>query len=138
MWENRTDILDAEAVDQKLRKLEHARKQSIHFGYELLVAGFPRCLRVMIADHRHAGRGWNADGLSIAKRIDEMPDDRDGLAQIAGVPVHLTATGLSGIEFDNMAEPLQHAYYGLPRGRKERVVITGDEECDSQCRAFSI
>ena len=51
----------------------------------------------------------------------------NGLAMVAGVPVHLAAAGLVGREIDRVPEALEHAHHSLAGLGKERVVVAGNE-----------
>ena len=66
-------------------------------------------LGVDLVDHAHArGRGRD-DHLGIAEDLDEVPDQRDRFALVAGVVVHLPATGLVHREVDRVPEPFEQA-----------------------------
>src|SRR5579859_1224334 len=91
----------------------------------------------MIADHGDAGGGGNADGLGIAKDLNEAAHQRRGLPLIAGVVVHLAAAGLVERELDGVPEPLEQTDDRLAGGGEERVVIAGDEERNAQSRGLN-
>jgi hypothetical protein len=57
-----------------------------------------------------------------------MADDGNGLAMVAGVPMHLAAAGLIGREVDGVAEAFEDVDDGFAGLREESVVVTGDEE----------
>ena len=70
--------------------------------------------------------------LCILIDVDEVADDGDGFAEVAGVPMHLSAAGLLGAELDLVAEPLEDADYRLAGVWEEGVVVAGDEERNAQ------
>jgi len=94
-------------------------------------------LWVVVAHHADAGGGGDDDGFGVAELVDEPAEERVGLSLVAGVVVHLAATGLAGREVDGMAEALEDANDGLAGAGEERVVIAGDEKRDAQCRTSS-
>jgi hypothetical protein len=89
-------------------------------------------------DHRDARAGRADDGVRarLAERAHEPPDQRDRLAAVAGVRVHLAAAGLLAREDDLVPEPLEHGDGRLPGLREERVVQAGDEERDPHQREY--
>ena len=95
---------------------------------ERLVAGFRRHLRIMLADHRDAGRRRDADDFGAVEDASEMLHQRPRVAGVAGVVMHLPAAGLLPPELDLVAEPLEHGDDRLSRFREQRVVVAGDEQ----------
>ena len=123
-----SNIGHAEFVDEELGKFVDPRQQRLNIGDKCMVAGGNRSFFIMLANHRHARGRWNANCLGIAKDFDEVANDRDGFAMIAGIPMHLAAAGLVGREIDRVAEALEHADYCLACLRKQGVVVAGNEQ----------
>src|SRR5436305_770334 len=62
--------------------------------------------------------------------VEEVPDQRERLALVAGVVVHLPATGLRLGEFDRVAEPFEQPDHRAAGLGKDRVVEAGEEQGD--------
>ena len=82
-------------------------------------------------DHADARGGGRDHHLGVMEDLHEATNERDGLALVAGVEVHLAAAGLLAPELDGVAQPLQHLNGGTAGLRKQRVVEAGDKQCDA-------
>jgi len=105
--EERTDVLEAEAIDQQLGQLNHARRQRLHLGRQRSVAGDLGHAPVVVAHHPDAGRRRRDHQLAVGEGAHEAPDQRDRLLGVAGVEVHLPAAGLFEWEVHCDAQPLE-------------------------------
>ena len=124
----RADIVDAELADEEFGEFVNAREKRFDICDELCIAVHLGGFEVVIAHHGDAGGGWNDDGFCILIDADKVTDDRDGFAQVASIPVHLTAAGLLGAELDFMAEALENAYDGFACLGEESIVVAGNEK----------
>ncbi len=126
-------VFDAELLDQELGELEHPRNYALDLIEKSAAARFKRGFPVVIANHGHAGRRRNANDFRIAKDLYEMPYQRQSLAHIPGIPVHLSAAALGRQEFNGVTQPLENAHYRFPGLREESVVIAGDKKRNAHC-----
>jgi hypothetical protein len=138
VWEGGADVFDVETVDEQFRELKDAGEQGLYVGEEGRVVFRFSHHDVVLAHHGDAGGGGDADGFGVAEDIDEATDERDGLAVVAGVVVHLAAAGLGEGEVDGVAEALQEARDGDARLWEQGVVVAGDEESDAQERSSEV
>ena len=122
------DVVDPELVDEERRELEHAGDQVADGLRQPLIAGQLGHLGIELVHHPHARGRRRDDQLGVAEDLDEVPDQRDRLALVAGVVVHLPATGLGGREVDRVAEPLEQAHHGPSGGGEEGVVEARNEQ----------
>ena len=136
MREERTDIGDTEFIYEQLGKFEDARDELVYFADQSFVARSLSHFGEVIADHRHARGGRHADGFGAAKRLDEMAHELASLGVIAGVEMHLAATGLGGAEFDGVAQALEHGDDSFARLGEQGVVVASDEQGDEHGRIF--
>ena len=56
--------------------------------------------RMLVPDRRRARTGRHHDHVVVAERVDEVADQRQRLALVAGIDVHLPAAGLGAEEVD--------------------------------------
>ncbi len=128
----RADVGHTKLVDQQLRELEDARQHVGNLALDVGAAG--RCchFRIVVANHRYAGRRRDADDLGVAKNAEEVQHHGQRFLLVAGVVVHLTATGLLSAKFNRVSQSLQHSHNGLPGGGEERVVVAGNEQRNPQ------
>jgi hypothetical protein len=130
--EGGTAVGDVEAVNEEFGEFEDAGQEGLDLAEEdgvVLVAGDEF---VVFTHHGDAGSRGDADELFVFEELDEAADERDGLAVVAGVVVHLAAAGLLEGEGDGVAKALQDTRAGDAGLREERVVIAGDKEGNAQ------
>ena len=125
-------ILQPQPLRQKLRKLKHLRQQSFNIRNQLFILKRSSHLRIMIPHHRYARRRRHHHRLRPTKLFYKSRKQRHRLRLIASVVMHLSAACLSSGKLHRMPQPLQHPHHGLTRLRKQRVVIAGDKQRDSQ------
>jgi hypothetical protein len=125
-------IFETEALGEELGELVDARQKLGDLGDQLGVADLFGHLGVVIAYHGHAARGGHDDGLGVTKLFDEASDERKSLGLIAGVPVHLSTTGLTGRKVYGVTKSLEHLDDGNPCVGKQGVVIAGNKQGDLQ------
>jgi hypothetical protein len=128
MGEVGSDVFNAETVDEKLTEFEDPGNEGLELLAQFLVSKFGNQTGVLIANHGHARRRGDHDGLGILIKADEALGLGEGLAAEAGVGVHLSATGLLGGEVQIDAQPFKQTDDGAASLGVERVVIAGDEE----------
>ena len=128
MGEVRAHILDAEPVDEKLAQFVDPGQQGGEVPAERLVSQLFDEPGVLVADHGHAGRGGNHDGLSVLIEADEALGLGKRFAAEACVGVHLPATGLFELEVEFDPQPLQQAHHRPACLRVKRVVIAGNKK----------
>ena len=115
------DILDAQLLDQELRQLEHARHQCDHRRASAASPSVSARLRRKAADVDARCR-WRDDHLGVPERLDKVAHQRDGLALIAGVEVHLATAGLLEREIDRRGRAAPAAAPSRGRSGEDRVV----------------
>lgn len=125
-------VFEGEAVGKQFGELEDAGKEAAHVGQESRIVLRFGHEDVVLAHHGDAGSGRNADHLGIAKHLHEAADEGDGFAVVAGVVVHLATAGLFYRELDGVAKTLEDTCNSYARFGEERVVVTGDEERNTQ------
>ena len=96
--EVRPHVVDPEAVHDQLREL---------------VDGRP-LVPELLAQHARARRGRRDHRLGAVEHAREAPGQREPLARVARVHVHLPAAGLLEREVHLAAEPLEQRHDGLP------------------------
>ena len=131
MREGGADVRHAEPSHEQLRELEHAGRQVVDGAREIGVAGLAGQLRVELADVADARRGRRDDDLVPAEHAHEPARQRERVAPVAAVHVHLPAAGLLGREHHLVPEALEHLHRRAPRLGKDRVADAGDEEGDA-------
>ena len=129
----RAHVLDPQPVDQQLGELEHAGSKCRDGAREGLVARSGD--GVLLADHRGARSRRAGDDVVRLERLDGAPHERERLAPVAGVPVHLPAAGLPGREDDVVPEPAEHRRGRGAGLREEGVVEARDEDRDAHERS---
>src|SRR5207248_3017945 len=95
---------------------------------ECRVAGQRGDFRVEIAHHADTRRRGSDDDFGSPKDLDEVTDEWNSLALIAGVEVHLPAAGLGLRKVHRMAQTLQQQRSGDTHVGKQRIVEAGNEE----------
>ena len=125
-------ILQPQPLRQKLRKFKHLRQQSIHLPLQLFILHRRRHLRIVIPHHRHTRRRRHHYRLSPFKLTDKSLQQRHSLSLIPRVVVHLSAAGLPRRKLHRMPQPLQQSHHGLASLGKQRVVIAGNKQRNSQ------
>src|SRR6185437_7781376 len=85
-------------------------------------------MRVLVADHGNARRGWDHHRLGVGVEAHELLGKAESLTPKPRVCVHLTATGLRRPELHFHPQPLQQPHDRPASFREERVVITGDKQ----------
>ena len=126
------DVFYSKPVYKQSRELKDARQQAAHVGEECrIVFRFGHQL-VVFAHHRDAGSGRNTYSLRVPEHLYEASDQRDCLAVVTGVVVHLTAASLLNRKRDAVPKTFEHLGHSDPRFGKERVVIAGNKKRDSQ------
>jgi hypothetical protein len=88
----------------------------------------------MVAHHRNAGRGRHHHRLGVAKLREKTLQERHRFGLVAGVEVHLAATGLRPGKVHRMPQPFEQAHHRFAGLGKQRVVVAGDEQQDSHAR----
>src|SRR5260221_1381158 len=125
------DIRHAQPVHQELGQLVDARDNHLHLHRQPTVARQLCRAGIHVAHHADA-RGRRRDhDVGVGKDVYEMTHERQRLALIARVVVHLATTGLRLGEVHRVPQALEDGDGRLPDLGKERVVETGDEERDS-------
>ena len=132
VWIISPHILQPQALRKKLRKLEHLRQQRLNIRNQPFVLKRSSHLRIMIPHHRHTRRRRHHYRLRPAKLFYKSRKQRHRLRLIPGIPMHLPTACLPRRKLHRMPQPLQHPHHGLTRLRKQRVVIAGDKQRDSQ------
>ena len=133
------DILKPQPLRQKLGKLKHIRQQLRHLCNKLFILKQHSHLRIMIPHHRYTRRRRHHHRLRPAKLFYKSRKQRHRLRLIPRIPMHLPATSLPRRKLHRMPQPFQHPHHGLTGLRKQRIVIAGDKQRDSQTilqRAF--
>src|SRR5258708_13156067 len=82
-------------------------------------------------DRAYARAGGGDDDVVVLERLDVAADQRQRLALVAGVDVHLAAARLGLGELDPVAEPLEQRGGGLAHVREECVAEAGPEQGDA-------
>ena len=95
---------------------------------ETRVSGEVRGHRIQLAHHAHAGAGGRDDGVVTAEDLDEAPHQRDGLALVAGVEVHLAAARLREGKVHLHPETFEDLDGRPARLGEERIVEAGYKE----------
>ena len=85
---------------------------------------------MLVPDRSDTRPGRRDDRVEGGERADVPLDQRQRLALVAGVHVHLTAAGLLVREDDLVAEPLEQPDGRLPDLREHGVRQAGDEQRD--------
>jgi len=122
------DVGDAELVGEEFGELEDAGEDGGDLGLEDGVVELLGHFGVVIAHHGDTGGGGADDDFGVGEDLEELPEEGVGILAVAGIVVHLAATGLGGAEFDGVAEAFEDGNDGLAGLGKEGVVIAGDEE----------
>jgi hypothetical protein len=128
MWKEGAYIDRVQTIDQQLRKFVDAGEEIIE---QMGNVGIGEChghFRVVVANHGDTGSRRNADDFGAGKGSKEMTHQREGLALVTGVVVHLTTASLGRSEFDSVAETLQYPDDGFAGRGKQGVVVAGDEQ----------
>jgi len=89
---------------------------------------------VLVAHRADARAGGRDDNLVLLGHLGVVADQRQGLVEVAGIDVHLPATGLRGGEVHFVAEPLQQQHRGFGRFGEQRVGQAGREQCNAHGR----
>ena len=122
------DVLDAEHVGQQLGQLVAAAGHGLGPAGQQLVAGPPGHHGVLVPDRARARPRRHHDRVVPAlEHLDVAPDQRQRVALVAGVHVHLAAAGLGLGEVNLVAEPLEKGDGGLPDVGEQRVGQAGHE-----------
>jgi hypothetical protein len=93
--------------------------------------GVSRCggdQRVGVPDHRRAGRRRHHNGFGIGEHTHEPPHQIQRFGRIAGIMVHLTATGLVLGKLDLVIKSLQQPHHRLSGAGIHGVGDAGDEQ----------
>ncbi len=114
-------------VGQQFRELIDARQQGGGLFDQFWVASVLGHFGVMIPDHRDAGRRRNADYGGVAEDLYESFHHGKRFPGIAGIVVHLAATGLGGRKLDAMPEPFEYGNDGFAAFGEKRIVVARDK-----------
>ena len=132
------DVLHPEHVGQQLGQLVGAGGHRLGAAGQRLVPVAPGHHRVLVPDRAGARAGRDHDRLAALEHLHVPADQRQRLAQVAGVHVHLAAAGLRGRELHLVAEPLQQPDRGPARRRgtgcRPGRSRTARSAWDSACR----
>jgi hypothetical protein len=101
------DVGDPEHVDEQLRQLEGPRRHLLGRRRQPVVAGLPRDPGVLVAHRPRARAARHHHRLVPGERRHVAAHQRQRLAGVAGVDVHLPAAGLGHGHLDLQAQPLQ-------------------------------
>jgi len=124
----RPDVLHPENINKQLRQLERARGDGLGPPGQLLVTEPARHHR-MLMPHRARARGGRHDHhLAVLEDVHVPADQRQGLAQVAGVGVHLPAAGLLRRKRHLVTEPFQQPYGGPAHAGEQAVGQAGHEQ----------
>src|SRR5918995_4129031 len=122
------NVGDAEPSDQELGELEDPWAELLDLLREMRVFGQVGGHGIQLAYHAHAGARRCDDGVVPVEDLDEAPHQRDGLALVAGVEVHLAAARLGEGKVHLHPEAFQDLHGGPARLREERIVEASYKE----------
>jgi len=132
----RVQVLVAEDVDEELAQFVGAGRHLFGAHRERVIPEAAGHVGVLMAHRADAGAGRGDDRLASVREdpledLDVVGDDRQRILLIAGVDVHLSATGLLRREDHLVPEPLEQQRRRLRHPREEHVTETGDEQPDA-------
>jgi len=122
------DILHAEHVDQQFGQLIGAPGDRFGAAGQCLVPEPPRHHRVLVPHRAGARAGRDDHGLAVLEHLHIPAHQRERLAQVPGVRVHLPAAGLRLRESHLVAEPLKQPHGRLADLREQAVRQAGHEQ----------
>ena len=125
-------ILQPKPLRQKLRKLKYPRHQRLNRSHQPLVFQLRRHLRIVIPNHRHTRRRRHHHRLRPLELLHKPSYQRQSFRLIPCIPMHLSAARLTRGKLHRMPQPFQHPDHGLASLRKQRVVVAGNKQRDSQ------
>ena len=123
-------VLNTEHVGEQLGQLVGAGGHRFGAARERLVSVPPRDHRVLVPDGADTRSGRGDDHVAVLEDVRVPADQRQRVALVAGIDVHLAAARLRLGKLDPVAEPLQQRDRGPAHPGEQGVGQAGHEQRD--------